>query len=199
MGWIETYIDPENVRGYFEGWVAIVDKIKSEKFRNLVKNSETIIPLLPWPKTMEKDTFLAPDFTTLDVIAFATSSCPLGINIPNYDDIRDNEGFKNVFLNNSMPGYAISAMQFATAEQSTILSSNTTKCYEVHVACHELLGHGVGKLNYVSAEYTDPVNGETFTSCYGEGETWNSRFGSISASYEECRADTCGFFLCTLP
>lgn len=32
MGWIETYIDPENTRGYFEGWVAIVDKEKSKKF-----------------------------------------------------------------------------------------------------------------------------------------------------------------------
>lgn len=32
MGWIETYIDPENARAYYEGWVAIVDKPKSEKF-----------------------------------------------------------------------------------------------------------------------------------------------------------------------
>jgi dipeptidyl-peptidase-3 len=29
MGWIETYIDPENLRAYFEGWVAVVDKDKS--------------------------------------------------------------------------------------------------------------------------------------------------------------------------
>ena len=48
-----------------------------------------------------------------------------------------------------------------------------------------------------AAEYTDPINGEKFTSCYEEGETWNDKFGVISASYEECRADTCGFFLCT--
>lgn len=32
LGWIEVYIDPENIRAYFEGWVAIVDKAKSEKF-----------------------------------------------------------------------------------------------------------------------------------------------------------------------
>lgn len=40
MGWIEVYIDPENIRAYFEGWVAIVDKVKSEKFQKLVQNSE---------------------------------------------------------------------------------------------------------------------------------------------------------------
>jgi dipeptidyl-peptidase III len=81
-----------------------------------VTNSEKIIPLLPWPKEMEKEDFMAPDFTTLDVICFATNSCPLGINVPNYDDIRETEGFKNVFLNNSMGSYAISAAQFASEE-----------------------------------------------------------------------------------
>ena len=40
LGWIEVYIDPENIRAYFEGWVAIVDKEKSKKFRKLVENSE---------------------------------------------------------------------------------------------------------------------------------------------------------------
>jgi dipeptidyl-peptidase-3 len=32
MGWIETYIDPENARKYYKGWVVIVDKEKSKKF-----------------------------------------------------------------------------------------------------------------------------------------------------------------------
>ena len=40
QGWIETYIDPENTRAYYEGWVAIVDKEKSRKFQQLVVNSE---------------------------------------------------------------------------------------------------------------------------------------------------------------
>lgn len=201
MGWIETYIDPENVRAYYEGWVAIVDKELSKKFKQLVTNSESIIPLLPWPKEMEKDSFLAPDFTTLEIIAFATNSCPLGINIPNYDDIRETEGFKNLFLNNSLGSYQASTVEFATAEQGKILAENTLRCYEVHVACHELLGHGTGKLIYRHADgsapkFYDPHNEEHFESCYEEGETWNSRFGAISASFEECRADTCGYYLC---
>ena len=200
-GWIESYIDPENIRAYYESWVAIVDKKKSEKFQKLVQNSKDIIPKLPWERRMEKDSFLAPDFTTLEIISFSTNSCPLGINIPNYDDIRENEGFKNVMLSNSMPSYTINAVQFATPEQGKTLSENTVKYYEVHVACHELLGHGVGKLIQKSEDvkdntFIDPIDKTEFVSCYLPGETWNEKFGEISASYEECRADTCGFFLC---
>lgn len=79
----------------------------------------------------------------------------------------------------------------------------TLRTYQVHVACHELLGHGVGKLIYrnedgSASSFTDPITGETYECCYEKDDTWNSRFGAISASYEECRADTCGFYLCTL-
>lgn len=88
MGWIESYIDPTNKRAYYEGWVAIVDKVKSEKYQNFVAKGDTVVPLFPWPAEFEKDKFLSPDFTSLDIICFATNGCPLGINIPNYDDIR---------------------------------------------------------------------------------------------------------------
>jgi dipeptidyl-peptidase-3 len=61
------------------------------------------------------------------------------------------------------------------------------------------MGHGSGKMIYrgqgPTPKFTDPENGEVFESCYEEGETWNSKFGAISTSYEECRADTCGFHL----
>jgi len=54
IGYIESYVDPENSRAYFEGLVAIVDKEKSKKFGDLVKLSESIIPKLPWERRMEK-------------------------------------------------------------------------------------------------------------------------------------------------
>lgn len=75
----------------------------------------------------------------------------------------------------------------------------------MHVACHELLGHGTGRNIYRNKEtgedmtFIDPVDDSSFRSCYEINETYNEKFGSISTSYEECRADTCGFYLAALP
>jgi len=95
-------------------------------------------------------------------------------------------------------------------------SSQSRPCYYVHpseseafmhadhivrfigTAVHELIGHGTGKLLSETApgkfnfDHTNPpvnpVTGRVVDTWYKPGETWNSVFGKLAPSVEECRA-----------
>ncbi|KAK9370031.1 peptidase family M49-domain-containing protein [Lipomyces kononenkoae] len=208
IGYIETYRDPAGIRGEWEGLIAMVNADRTRTFGALVNNARKYIELLPWGKEFEKDVFTPPDFTSLEVMTFAGSGIPAGINIPNYDDIRQTIGFKNVSLGNVLSAKSANEkVPFVKECDAALYEALRGPAFEVQVGIHELLGHGSGKLlsetapgefNFSpSSPPVSPIDGKPVTTFYKPGQTWGSTFGAISGSYEECRAECVAMYLAT--
>ncbi|EIM90016.1 aflatoxin-detoxifizyme [Stereum hirsutum FP-91666 SS1] len=204
VGFIETYVDPWGARAEWEGFTAIVNKALSAKYETLVNGAPELIKNLPWGKDYEVDVFRKPDFTALEVVTFATGGIPAGINIPNYYDVRESTGFKNVSLANILAAKAPNEeVTFIHPDDLDLYNAWDSKAFEVQVANHELLGHGSGKLFKESADGTknfdpntvNPLTGKPIASWYKPGQTPDSVLGEVSSSMEECRAETVALFL----
>lgn len=182
-----------------------MDKDKSKKFQTLVSHAENLLNHVSWSKEFEKIPFIEPDFTALDVVCFSTNGCPIGINIPNYSEIKENDGFKNISLSNAYPGYTHENLIFSTEKDIELLINIGKEAYVMHVACHELLGHGTGKLlrksesgefNFDPLKVINPITNELVDKFYVNKEKFETKFTDISRAYEECRADLCGLYFC---
>jgi len=209
IGFIETYVDPYGGRAEWEGFTAIVNKQLSAKYEILVNNAPNLIKVLPWGTDFEVDVFRKPDFTALEVVTFATGGIPAGINIPNYYDIRESTGFKNVSLANILAAKAPNEeLTFIHPDDVDLYNKWDSKAFELQVANHELLGHGSGKLfeegadgklNFDVDKVINPLTGEKITSWYKPGQTPGSVLGEVSSSMEECRAETVALYLVSNP
>lgn len=202
IGFIETYRDPSGVRGEWEGLVAMVNQDRTAKFSTLVENATKLIPYLPWDKIYEKDTFTPPDFTSLEVLTFAGSGVPAGINIPNYDDVRLNVGFKNVSLGNVLSANPKKPKKeelitFLEHDMQAKFRKWRDDAFEIQVGLHELLGHGTGKLlqEVSPGEFNFDKSNPNIHSYYKPTDTWGSLFSAVAGSFEECRAELVALYL----
>ncbi|KAI9668386.1 MAG: hypothetical protein M1831_001140 [Alyxoria varia] len=209
FGFVEPYRDPAGIRSEFEGLVAISSRQETELFTKLVNNSATFIRRLPWASEenngkgpFEKALFEPPDFTSIHSLAYCSSILFPGINLPNYNDIRQDCGFKNVIVANRMSAESKkrNTSPFVDASEAEDFQKHKFAGYFVWVVLHELLGHGTSKL--LSDDNFDknkppinPLNDKPIDSWYAPNQTWTGVFGDLATSLDECRAELVGAYL----
>eukprot|EP00667_Euglena_gracilis_P003020 EG_transcript_3028 len=209
LGFIEPFRDPSGLRGEWQGTIAVVDKAGSAKFNALVDRAEEFLRLFPWPREFENDVFFRPDFTSVEVLAFAGSHIWAGQNLPNYDHIRRDYGYKNLSYGNVTRADFRKRGQksrFLSTEDAALCEEFGNVAFEVQVGIHELLGHGSGKLfvekedgtlNFDPAACRHPLTGGPIQTWYKPGQTYAAVFQGFGNAMEECRADSCGLYLCS--
>ena len=214
IGFIEPYRDPYGIRAEFEGLAAVVDKEATKKLTELVETAPRYIRRLPWAQgftendgkgPFEKDKFDNPDFTSLHTVAYCSSIIFPGINLPNYNDIRQSHGFKNIMITNSLTETVTPGTAFVSAAEEPHFLKVKPHAYYLWVAFHELLGHGTSKLlaeespgtfNFdIKKPPVNPLTGRAIETWYGVGQTWTGLFGDIATSVDECRAECVGAYL----
>lgn len=213
FGFVEPYRDPHGIRAEFEALVAILDDQETTLLAKLVENSATFIRRLPWatPENdgrgpFEKNLFEPPDFSSIHALAYCSSIIFPGINLPNYNDIRQEDGFKNVIIANRMVAESQAKQYpFIDVSEAEQFQKHKFPAYYLWVVLHELLGHGTGRMmvetrdgnfNFdVKNPPLNPITGEPITRWYGPGQTWTGQFGDLATTVDECRAELVGAYL----
>ncbi|KAK1826927.1 dipeptidyl-peptidase [Podospora conica] len=190
IGFIEPYRDPAGIRSEWEGMIGIADAEEAASLKRLVESATAFIRQLPWALEgvndgkgpFEKDHFEAPDFTCLHALAVCRSVVFEASNLPNYNYIRENYGFKNIVFANRLavnhnpnlpcPWVKPSELKRFKASTHTLLSETEPGTYNFDTQNPPV----------------NPLTRDAVTSHYLPNQTWNSVFGGLAGTVEECRA-----------
>lgn len=169
MGFVEVYEDYNGRMGSWESYVQIVDPQTTRLSQSLAQNAqyfEDLMPYGPWKKRFPAD--YAPPAMMVYYFQELASMRSGGYNLPNFDDIRRDVGFKNV-IRLDLPGFNDDPANRAVFEQAfrefmdpSLVEGalrHRDKAWKVLVMLHEIIGHGSG--TYDTTRYApqeDPIS-----------------------------------------
>lgn len=162
-GFIEVYLDARGVKGAWEGLVYYVNKQKTVDIEKLASNAQWFEDHMPWAPEFKKAGVKGITAKAIDVVVETGESgpiTPVGINLPNDEQVRQEHGSKSVSLSNVTEAYDKSTVpefraEFAwTPEEAARADKWSAFAGELLTNMHEVIGHASGKVN---ASVGDPI------------------------------------------
>jgi dipeptidyl-peptidase-3 len=154
-GFIEVYLDPRGIKGAWEALVYYVNQEKTRKIETLAMHAQWFEDHMPWNPRYRKPQVQGVTARAIEVVVETGDSgpvTPIGINLPNDQEVRERYGSKSVSLSNVNEAY-----DKATPEGLRVEFSWSTEeadrakrwgafAHELSTEMHEVIGHGSGRM-----------------------------------------------------
>ena len=154
-GFIEVYLDPRGIKGSWEALVFYVNHEKTEDIQKLAHEAQWFEDRMPWDPKYRKTGVQGITANAIDVVIETGDSgpiTPVGINLPNDQQIRETYGSKSVSLSNVNEAYDRSTgpafrSEFSwTPEEAARGTKWGSLAGELTTNMHEVIGHASGKV-----------------------------------------------------
>ena len=154
-GFTEVYMDARGVKGSWEALVFYVNPEKTRAIRTLAENAQWFEDRMPWNPAYRKEGVRGITANAIDVVVEIGDSgpvTPIGINLPNDQNIREEYGSKSVSLSNVVEAYDRSSpgayrREFTWDEAEAVRSETWGNLAgELNTNMHEVIGHASGQL-----------------------------------------------------
>ncbi len=155
-GFIEVYLDARGQKGAWEGIVYFNDPKKMELIRKIAEHAQWFEDHMPFDPKYRKPKVKGVSAKAIQAVMETGDSgpvTPIGINLPNPGDIREQYGSKSVSLSNVIEAYDKSSSPAARREfcfdDAEFRRATKWKglALDLEVNMHEVIGHGSGRVS----------------------------------------------------
>src|SRR5687767_4380077 len=155
-GFTEVYLDARGIKGAWEALVYYVNTTKTAAIQRLAGEAQWFESRMPWDPQCRKENVQGVTANVIDVVietGDAGPVTPIGINLPNEQEVREQYGSKSVSISNVNEAYDRSLdagfrSEFAWSPDEVARAHRWQSfAHELATDLHEVIGHASGKMH----------------------------------------------------
>jgi dipeptidyl-peptidase-3 len=155
-GFTEVYLDARGIKGAWEALVYYVNTTKTAAIKTLAAEAQWFESRMPWDTKYCKQNVQGVTANVIDVVietGDAGPVTPIGINLPNEQEVREQYGSKSVSISNVNEAYDRSMdpglrSEFAWSPEEIARAEKWQGfAHELATDLHEVIGHASGQMH----------------------------------------------------